>query len=284
MGPSLLGLAITQITIFFNTLLASYLANGSISYLYFADRLIQFPLGVFAVALGTAVLPALSRSAAAKEWSTYSSTFSQALRLLIFIILPAMTGLIMLSRPIVFLLFEHGRFGAGSTTMVAQTIIAYATGLWAYAGLRIIVPAFYSLQDTKTPVKVGAVALVVNLAAAVILMQFLQHLGLALATAISSIVNCLLLLFLLQRKLGSEIQIAGVGAALGRATTASLLMAATLAALNFTGPTAFHYHTHPIAAGRLFLHIAIGLLTYLGFARLLGAPEIKELSRLRRRR
>ena len=123
-----------------------------------------------------------------------------------FITLPAMAGLIILSKPIVFLLFERGNFGAHATGMVGQTIIAYATGLWAYAALRVIVPAFHSLQDTKTPVKVGAIALVVNLVCAFVLMHFLQHLGLALATAISSAVNCLLLLALLKRRLGQDIK------------------------------------------------------------------------------
>ncbi len=283
MGPSLLGLAITQITIFCNTLLASFLADGSISYLYFADRLIQFPLGVFAVALGTAVLPALSRNAAARKWQDYSRTLSLALRLLIFIILPAMTGLIILSRPIVFLLFEHGRFGAQATDMVARTIIAYATGLWAYAGLRIIVPAFYSLQDTKTPVKIGGIALLVNLLAAVTLMQFFQHLGLALATAISSAVNCLLLLGLLRHRLGTKIgRLHGVVRCLGRSAAASLLMAAGLLLLSHCGIGGFRYHDHLNAAGRLGFHILIGLLLYLGCAWLLGSAELGELVRLRR--
>ncbi len=284
MGPSLLGLAITQITIFFNTLLASYLVDGSISYLYFADRLIQFPLGVFAVALGTAVLPALSRAAAGQHWREYSETFSLALRLLIFITLPAMAGLIVLSRPIVYLLFERGHFGPHSTLMVAQTIIAYASGLWAYAALRIVVPAFYSLQDTKTPVKAGAVALVVNLIAAVVLMQFLQHLGLALATAISSSVNCLLLLYLLKKKLGQEIQITGSGRAFLQSAGASLLMAAVILLLNRLPATALVYENHFHEALRLVLRITLGLAVYLGCARLLGSPELAEIGRLFRRR
>jgi putative peptidoglycan lipid II flippase len=284
MGPSLLGLAITQITIFFNTLLASYLADGSISYLYFADRLIQFPLGVFAVALGTAVLPALSRAAADRDWQHYSETFSQALRLLIFITLPAMAGLIVLSRPIVYLLFEHGHFGPRSTLMVARTIIAYASGLWAYAALRIVVPAFYSLQDTKTPVKVGAVALVVTLVAALVLMQFLQHLGLALATAISSAVNCLLLLWLLKKKLGQDVRITGSGRAFLQSAGASLLMAGAILLLDRLPVTALVYENHLHEALRLGLRIGLGLAVYLLCARLMKSSELAEIGRLFRRR
>ena len=280
MGPSLLGLAITQITIFFNTLLASYLADGSISYLYFADRLIQFPLGVFAVALGTAVLPALSRAAAARDWQNYSETFSLALRLLIFITLPAMAGLIVLSRPIVFLLFERGHFGGHSTIMVSQTIVAYAVGLWAYAALRIIVPAFYSLQDTKTPVKAGAVALIVNLAAALLLMQSLQHLGLALATAISSAVNCLLLLFLLKKRLGRDIRILHAGRTLAQSLLACSLMIAAIFACDQLPGAAFSYQNHLPDAWRLLLRVTAGLVVYLLAAGLAGSPELREMRRI----
>jgi putative peptidoglycan lipid II flippase len=284
MGPSLLGLAITQITIFCNTLLASYLVDGSISYLYFADRLIQFPLGIFAVALGTATLPALSRAAAKKEWHDFSETFSLALRLLIFITLPAMAGLILLSKPIVFLLFERGHFGAHSTVMVAQTIVAYATGLWAYAALRVIVPAFYSLQDTKTPVKVGAFTLVINLISAFVLMHFLQHLGLALATAISSAVNCLILLALLKRRLGDEIKITGLSRALIQTLFATALMAGAIFALNQSALTAPGYTSHLDDGLRLGLKIITALCVYFACARIMHSPELKELQQLIKRR
>ncbi|RLB70979.1 MAG: murein biosynthesis integral membrane protein MurJ [Deltaproteobacteria bacterium] len=284
MGPSLLGLAITQITIFCNTLLASYLVDGSISYLYFADRLIQFPLGIFAVALGTATLPALSRSAAKMEWDDYSTTFSLALRLLIFITLPAMAGLILLSKPIVFLLFERGHFGAHSTTMVAQTIVAYATGLWAYAALRIIVPAFHSLQDTKTPVKVGAIALLVNLIAAFTLMHFFQHLGLALATAISSAVNCLLLLALLKRRLGDEIKITGLPRAFSQTLFATAVMTLAILGLDQISLTAPGYSSHLYDCLRLILKLVTALSVYFLCSRILGSPELKELQNLTSRR
>ena len=284
MGPSLLGLAITQITIFCNTLLASYLVDGSISYLYFADRLIQFPLGIFAVALGTATLPALSRSAAKKEWGDFSETFSLALRLLIFITLPAMAGLILLSKPIVFLLFERGHFGAHSTTMVAQTIVAYACGLWAYAALRVIVPAFYSLQDTKTPVKVGVLTLLINLVSAFTLMHFFQHLGLALATAISSAVNCLLLLVLLKRRFGSEMQLIGLNRAFIQTLFATAIMTAAILILDQIPLTTPSYSSHIYDGLRLLLKILTALCVYFVCARIMHSPELKELQQLLTRR
>ena len=284
MGPSLLGLAITQITIFVNTLLASYLVDGSISYLYFADRLIQFPLGIFAVALGTAVLPALSRAAAKKSWHDFSTTFSLALRLLMFITLPAMAGLILLSKPIVFLLFERGHFGAHSTGMVAQTIVAYATGLWAYAALRIIVPAFHSLQDTKTPVKVGAIALVVNLICALTLMQFFQHLGLALATAISSAVNCLLLLVLLKRRLGEDIEISGCGRAFYQSLLATAVMVIIIITLDRLPLMTSNYESHLYESLRLMTKILCGIGSYFLCARIMHSPELTQLKNLIARR
>ncbi|MBN2809535.1 MAG: murein biosynthesis integral membrane protein MurJ [Deltaproteobacteria bacterium] len=284
MGPSLLGLAITQITIFVNTLLASYLADGSISFLYFADRLIQFPLGIFAVALGTAVLPALSRAAAGLDWHDFSDTLSLALRLLMFITLPAMAGLIMLSKPIVFLLFQRGHFGAHSTDMVSQTIIAYACGLWAYAGLRIIVPAFHSLQDTKTPVKVGAIALISNLICAVGLMPYLQHLGLALATAIASAVNCLLLLAMLKKRLGPDIQLRGCGRAFGQSLLATTTMVIIIMSLDRLPLITTTYHSHLEESLRLAIRIIFGLAAYFLCARLLHSPELSELQSLLTRR
>ncbi len=284
MGPSLVGLAITQITIFVNTLLASYLVDGSISYLYFADRLIQFPLGIFAVALGTAVLPALSRAAAEKNWHEFSATLSLALRLLMFITIPAMAGLIILSKPIVFLLFERGHFGAHSTAMVSQTIIAYASGLWAYAALRIIVPAFHSLQDTKTPVKVGAIALVCNLICALVLMQFLQHLGLALATAISSAVNCLLLFVILRSRLGRDIKITGCGRAFWQSLLATAAMMIIIIALDRLPMMTSGYQSHLHESLRLATKILFGLASYFICARLLRNPELTQLQSLLTRR
>jgi putative peptidoglycan lipid II flippase len=200
MGPSLVGLAITQLTIFMNTLLASLLADGTVSYLYYADRLVQFPLGVFAVALGTVMLPSLSRQAAQGDWQAFGREFSGSLRMLLVITIPAMIGLMVLSQPIIYLLFQRGHFSSASTAMVSQCLVAYGAGLWAYAGLRLLVPAFYALKDARTPVVIGGLALAVNLAAALGLMGPLRHVGLALATAVSSGFNFIVLLLVLRRR------------------------------------------------------------------------------------
>ncbi|MBN2332721.1 MAG: murein biosynthesis integral membrane protein MurJ [Deltaproteobacteria bacterium] len=278
MGPSLVGLAITQITIFVNTLLASLLMDGSISYLYYADRLVQFPLGVFAVALGTAILPALSRQASKQQWEDFSQTFSLAIRGLFFITLPAMTGLIILSKPIIYVLFQRGNFDATSTAMVAQTMIAYTCGLWAYAALRIVVPVFYSLQDAKTPVKVGGVALIINIVAALALMLPLKHIGLALATAISSAANIIILIYLLaKKKTMPPLKINSITKSLGQAAVATGIMAVVLLALPHCSWFALTY-VHQLAdAGRLAVMITIGGLAYAGSSLLLGSREMDSL-------
>src|SRR5438093_1759202 len=201
MAPALIGLSVTQINILVSTILASYFPGGP-TYLFYGMRLIHFPLGIFGVALATALLPSLSTQAAKGELDALRSTLGFGLRLIFFIIVPAMVGLILLCVPIVHLFFEHGRFTAADTHGTAA-VLAYAVGLWAFAGVRIVVSAFYSLQDTRTPVLVAAVALAANIALSLLLMGSLRHAGLALATALSAILNMAVLLVFLARRLGA---------------------------------------------------------------------------------
>jgi putative peptidoglycan lipid II flippase len=196
------GSAVYQINILVGTLLASLLPEGSVSYLYYADRLVQFPLGVFAIALATAVLPSLSRQAATGDMEGLQASFSYALRLVFFISIPAMTGLIILREPIVQLLFQRGAFDHDTTRLTAEALLYYAIGLWAFSGVRIVVATFYALQDTKTPVKIAVISLLVNIALSVLLMGPMRHAGLALATSLSSAVNLVLLICALKNRLG----------------------------------------------------------------------------------
>ncbi|TAL10126.1 MAG: murein biosynthesis integral membrane protein MurJ [Nitrospirae bacterium] len=201
MAPALIGLSVTQINILVSTILASYFPGGP-TYLFYGMRLIHFPLGVFGVALATALLPSLAGQAAKGELEALRGTLGFGLRLIFFVIFPAMVGIILLRLPIVHLFFEHGRFTAADTQATAAAVLAYAVGLWAFAGVRIVVSAFYSLQDTRTPVKVAAAALAANVALSLALMEPLRHAGLALATAFSAILNMVLLVVLLDRRLG----------------------------------------------------------------------------------
>ncbi len=201
MMPATIGMAVAQINIFVSTVLASYLPEGSITYLYYSMRLIQFPVGVFGVAMGMAVLPTLSEHAAREDYEKLSEDFSYALRLLFFISIPAMAGLIALREPIINVLFQRGQFDYVATVNTAHALLFYSLGIWSIVGVRIVTASFYSLQDTKTPVKVAAVAVLANIAFSVILMQPLQHSGLALANTLASGLNFALLFMILRKRL-----------------------------------------------------------------------------------
>jgi putative peptidoglycan lipid II flippase len=202
MAPSILGLAVTQLNVLVNTFLASYLPEGSVSFLYYADRLLEFPMGIFAIAVATAVLPVMSEHAAQNNLGKLRETLSFSLRLVFFVTIPAMIGLIVLGQPILNLLFQRGAFTAHSTAMTTQALLYYSVGLAGFAGVRIVVPTFYSLQDTKTPVKIAFVALLANAFLGAILMHPLKHGGLALATSLAAGLNFALLIFFLRKKMG----------------------------------------------------------------------------------
>ena len=200
MGPSIIGIAVYQLTVFINTLLASFLPSGSVSYLYYADRLMQFPLGIFAIAMGTAALPSFS-SLSGEDAAPLGEAIGFTLRMILMISIPASVGLIFLREPIIGVLFQRGAFNSLSRHATAQALLGYAVGLFAVSGVRVVVPGFYALKDAKTPVRIAIVALIANVILGVILMFPLKHLGLALATSLSSILNLLLLTTTLGRRL-----------------------------------------------------------------------------------
>ncbi len=199
--PATLGLAVTQLNIFISTILASFLPSGSIAYLYYSMRLIHFPVGVFGVAMGMAVLPALSEFASRNEFNNLKEEFSFSLRLLFSITVPSMVGLIALREPIVNLLFQRGEFDYIATRGTSLAILFYSLGIWAMVGVKVLTSTFYSMQDTRTPVKVAIISVLANIVMSIILMRPLLHGGLALATTIASSLNFLLLIFFLRKKL-----------------------------------------------------------------------------------
>lgn len=203
MAPGVAGLAVTQLNVFVGTLLASFLGEGSISVLYYAFRLIQFPIGIFGVAIATAAFPAMAKQAAGRSLAGVGATAAYSLRLVLFVTLPSMVGLLVFRVPIVQLLFERGAFDRTVTLATADAVFYYALGLGAYVSTRVLVPAFYSIQDTATPVKIGAIAVLLNIVASIVLMRPLGASGLALATALASFANLALLLRTLRRRLGS---------------------------------------------------------------------------------
>jgi putative peptidoglycan lipid II flippase len=202
--PILASSSVNQLNIFIGTIFASFLATGSITYLFYGMRFIHFPLGIFGIAIATAVLPTMSAQAARQETEAFRETFSLGLRMVFFIMFPAMAGLITLRVPIVSLLLEHGQFDHISTQGVASALLFYAVGLWAFAGVRIVAQAFYALQDTKTPVKIAILALVTNVLLSTIFITWtsLQHGGLALAASLAATLNISLLTIKLRKKIG----------------------------------------------------------------------------------
>jgi putative peptidoglycan lipid II flippase len=201
MIPGLIGTAVYQLNVFIDTIFASFLPSGSVSYLFFADRLMEFPLGIFAIAVGMASLPSLSQLASQGKVEELKKTLSFTFRLVCFISVPAMVGLIALKTPIINLLFQRGQFDYHATVMTAKALLFYSIGLWAIAGVRTVVPAFYSLQDTWTPLKIALICLGANVIFNAILIVPLKHAGLAFATSLSSTLN----LILLFRKLGPKL-------------------------------------------------------------------------------
>jgi putative peptidoglycan lipid II flippase len=203
MVPAVFGSAVYQINTLVGTLLASLLVQGSVSYLYYADRLVQFPLGIFAIGIATAVLPTLSRQAAEKDLQAVRDTFSFAMRMVFFITVPSMVGLIVLREPIITLLFKRGAFDPETVRLTAYALLYYSIGLWAFSGVRIVVYTFYALQDTKTPVRIGVVSVCANIILGVILMRPMGHGGIALSTSLASMLNLGLLVWALRTKLGA---------------------------------------------------------------------------------
>ena len=193
MLPALLGSSVAQINLVVDTVLASFLVSGSVSWLYYSNRLLEFPLGVFGVALGTVILPALSRKHVDAHSEGFSRTIDWALRWGFAITLPAAVGLGVLAGPLLSTLFQHGAFTAHDVAMARRSLVAFAFGLPAFVLIKILAPGFYARQDTRTPVRVGIISLIANIVFNLLLIKPLAHAGLALATSLSAVLNASLL-------------------------------------------------------------------------------------------
>ena len=192
MVPVIFGSSVAQINLLFDVWLASFLVEGSISWLYFSDRLMEFPLGVLAIAIGTVILPKLSRDHAGGG-GAFSQVMDWALRLMWLVGLPAALGLFLLAGPMLSTLFQYGEFTPSAVEMSALSLMAYALGLPAFMAIKVLAPGYFARQDTKTPVRIGIYAMVANMVFNVILFFPLGHVGLALATTLSAYLNAGLL-------------------------------------------------------------------------------------------
>ncbi len=202
MLPATLGVGVYYLNITVGNILASLLPQGSVSYLYYAQRLFEFPQGVFTVSVAQAVLPAMSRQAAEGDLDAMKDSLNYGVRLTLFVTIPALVGLVVCAEPLMTLLFMGGKFDYTMAQQSARALVYYSVGLSCVALVRVLAPAFYALKDTKTPVITAFISFVLNLGFSLWLMEPLKHGGLALASSLSALANMLLLFWLLRRKTG----------------------------------------------------------------------------------
>jgi len=200
MLPAIFGVSVTQINLLVDTLMASFLVTGSVSWLYYADRLLEFPIGVFGMALSTVLLPTLSRAMAHEDLAAYSGTLNWGLRWVFLIGAPCAAGLLVLAAPLMATLFFYGQFTARDVLMSSYALMAYTGGLLGFVLIKVLASGFYARQDTRTPVRIGVIAMIANITINLLLVWHLHHVGLALATACSALLNAALLFLALRRK------------------------------------------------------------------------------------
>jgi len=274
--PSLLSFAIFQINVLIDMTLGLLIGPGANSSLWYGTRLMQLPLGVFAVAAGSALLTSAARQNANSDTEQAKEMMSFALRGIFLIVLPCAVGLILLAQPIVQMLFEHGQFNAESTRRTSAVLVCYTIGLFAYSGQKILNNGFYGAQNTRVPMMVGGTALVVNVGFSLLLMRYLAEAGLALATSISGIFQFCILAGLYHRRIAafdikatifSFLRILAASAAMGG------VCVFTFGALETYLPGA----SSSLHIVRVFLTIALSIISYPFFCLLMGVKEIKGL-------
>lgn len=194
MLPAIFGVSVTQINLLLDTLIASFLAAGSVSWLYYSDRLVEFPLGIFGIALATVILPSLSKNHAADNQLEFSKSLDWALRLVLLIGLPASVGLLLLAKPMLSTLFQYEEFSSNDVLLAGQSLMAYSVGLLGFILVKVLVPGFTSRKDMKTPVRFGIYAMFANMGLNIALVFPFAHAGLALATSLGAFFNASLLL------------------------------------------------------------------------------------------
>ena len=199
MGPAVFGVSIGQISLLINIIFASFLASGSVSWLYYADRLMEFPTGLLGVALGTILLPSLAKHYADQSPEAYSKLLDWGLRLTLMLALPAAAALAVLAVPLIATLFHYGQFSVHDVMMTRNALIAYSAGLLGLILVKVLAPGFYARQNIRTPVKIGIVALVATQAMNFAFMGYFQHAGLALAIALGACLNAGMLYFKLRQ-------------------------------------------------------------------------------------
>jgi len=224
MMPATIGAAAVQVNVFVNSNFASYLGDGPVSWLNVAFRFMQLPIGLFGVAIGIVALPTLSRQVARKDQAALVRTLGDALSLLVILTVPAAAGLALFGEPIIGLIYEHGRFTTVDTVAAGHALAGYSLGLVGYAAIKVITPAFYALDDVRTPARISLLSIAVNLGLNWLFVRRLGfgHVGLALATSGVALANCAILALVLYRRVGPYA--AGLGGTTLRVGVATALM------------------------------------------------------------
>jgi putative peptidoglycan lipid II flippase len=282
MLPSIFGVGVYYLNITVSAILASLLPQGSVSYLYYAQRLFEFPQGIFTASVAQAVLPSMSRQVAEGDSAGMKASLSFGVRLMLFITVPAMAGLMVCSTPIFSLIFMGGAFDFAKVVNSASALMYYSLGLSFVAVTRVLAPVFYALKDTKTPVYTALITFIINLCASLALMGPLKHGGLALATTLSALCNMLMLLWLLRRKIGPFGGRSIVVTAL-KSVAASIPMAAAVwYSCSFID---WSQAGHKVQKGAVLgSSIVCGSLMYVLIVKLLRSEEVHEAESMLRRK
>lgn len=276
MGPAILGVSVSQISLIINTIFASFLVSGSVSWMYYADRLMEFPSGVLGVALGTILLPSLSKSFASGNHDEYCRLMDWGLRLCFLLALPSAVALGILAKPLTVSLFQYGKFTAFDAAMTQRALVAYSVGLMGLIVVKVLAPGFYSRQDIKTPVKIAIVTLIMTQLMNLAFIGPLKHAGLSLSIGLAACLNASLLYWQLRKQKIFTPQ-PGWGAFLLRMVVAVLVMAAALLGMMHIMPE-WSQGTMPFRILRLMAVVIVGIVAYFATLMLLGF-KAKEFAR-----
>lgn len=261
MIPALFGVSVSQINLLLDTLIASFLVTGSISWLYYSDRLLEFPLGLFGIAIATVILPSLSQRHVDSDPKQFQQTMDWAVRMVCFLGIPATVGMALLAQPILQVLFMRGAFDPQDVLNASYSLVAYSGGLLFFMLVKILAPGYYSRQDTKTPVKYGIIAMVSNMGLNLIFAIPYGYVGLAIATALSAVLNASLLYRGLH--LQGVYQMSRASAwCIARILLASIVMGAAIAWLSPTTEQWFSLAWHSSML-HLLSYIGVAVIVYL---------------------
>ncbi|MBO0721668.1 MAG: murein biosynthesis integral membrane protein MurJ [Blastocatellia bacterium] len=285
MAPAIIGSAALQVNVFVNTRFASSLGEGPVSWLQYAFRLIYLPVGIFGVAISTATLPVASRAAALENLDEFRRTIASSLRLMFLLTIPSAVGLMVLSRPIVSLIYQHGRFSSFDADQVAVALLCNAIGLTAYSGVRVLAPAFYALNDARIPMIASLLSILINYGVATLTVGYLGigHRGLALSISAVAIINFSFLFIVMRRRLGG-IEGRSLALVFGKITAASCLMGAVCWLVS--RQLQLHLGTARLIDRLIVVgsSIAIGIALLYPAARLLKLNEVDQLTEALKRK